>query len=74
VTLPEQFILSIPQKGIQREVELSRHGREEIGVVFREAPPSPPPTPQESEMRARIRDLEAEIVRLKVRIEQLTSG
>lgn len=80
VTLPEHFELHIPQRNITRKVRLAwRHG-DFCGVSYLDAPPedvevSAEMTEEtEEQLRARIRELETQVNKLNIRIQELTSG
>lgn len=82
VALPTHFDLVIAQKNVAHRCELRWRRGEEAGVAFLDAPESADPgspaaaaeTPEIEVLRARIRTLEAENVRLKGRIAQLAGG
>ena len=75
VTLPETFELTIPKTGTKKKARMMWRRPGEVGIRFEgEAPPEPEPTSDIDELRARIKQLEAENRQLKLRIEQLTQG
>jgi hypothetical protein len=76
VTLPDEFELFIPQKNATFRVRMVWRRSEGLGVSFSEelAPEAKPSMDGEAGLKHRIRELEAEVTRLQVRIAQLTEG
>ena len=74
VTLPDCFGLMIPQKGVTRRVRVVWRRDREIGVRFEETAATEHVGSDASALKRRIRELEAEVVRLQSRILQLTEG
>lgn len=82
VVLPASFDLLIPQKNVVHRCELRWRRGAEAGIAFLDAPSAdggtgptplcgPPSTPSEDALKARIRQLEDEIGRLRARIVEL---
>ncbi|WP_029032805.1 PilZ domain-containing protein [Salinarimonas rosea] len=87
VTLPEHFEIVIPQMNAVHRAELRWRRGSEAGIAFLDAAEgehradagplaqaSTAPTPSEAALKARIRALEAEVVRLRERILELGGG
>jgi hypothetical protein len=76
VTLPDEFELFIPQKNATFRVRMVWRRSEGVGVSFSEElePEAKPSMEGDAGLRHRIRELEAEVTRLQVRIAQLTEG
>lgn len=72
VALPDRFDLTVPQKNKTYRAQIAWQRGEEVGVRFEEA--SAPDAGAAPKALRRIRELEAEVARLKTRILQLTEG
>ncbi|WP_372425059.1 PilZ domain-containing protein [Salinarimonas chemoclinalis] len=87
VTLPGHFEIVIPQMNVVHRAELRWRRGGEAGIAFLDVAEGEPPaeaaapaaatlavTPSEAALKARIRALEAEVVRLRERILELGGG
>ncbi|MGJ3264458.1 MAG: PilZ domain-containing protein [Salinarimonas sp.] len=79
VALPDHFEIVIPQLNVVHHAELRWRHAHEAGIAFVDAPADEAPAshaaaPTEAALKARIRALEAEIVRLRERILELGGG
>ena len=75
IALPDSFDLFIPQKSVTRRVRIVWRRGEEMGVRFDEgAPRSESRDPDASSLTRRMRELEAEVARLRSPVLQLTEG
>lgn len=72
VALPDRFDLAIPQRNRTYRAYIAWRRGDEIGVRFDEA--ATDSGAPEAALRRRIRELEAEVARLKDRVAQLTQG
>ena len=73
VALPDRFDLTVPQRSATYRAQYARRG--EIGVLFDGVSAvSDAGRQTEAATKQRIRELEAEVTRLKSRIAQLTEG
>jgi hypothetical protein len=77
VPLPEFFHLYIPAQGKRLYVELKWRSENEAGIQFRDeglTPTADQTVQDDAALKRRIRELEAEVVRLQGRTMQLTEG
>ena len=75
VALPDRFDLTVPQRSATYRAHIAWQRRGEIGVLFDGVSAvSDAGRQTEAATKQRIRELEAEVTRLKSRIAQLTEG
>ena len=74
VSLPDCFDLFLSNKSVTRRAQIVWRRGEEVGIRFEDARPSERSGADESALKRRIRELEAEVARLQSRILQLTEG
>jgi hypothetical protein len=79
VTVPEHFVLAIPQRNLRHRARMIwRHGTE-LGVVFQlttaqPAPQAPGAADNNAELRLRMLELEAETARLRAQLAEMRAA
>jgi hypothetical protein len=71
VTIPEMINLHIPQREQTFNAQVQWRRGDEIGLAFIEGETATPATPKESELMARVAQLETQITALKRTIKRL---